>query len=142
MCMRQKPDVTSNQLPSTQKVFYEKIDIPHIINPQNPQNPVYDKTHHTSHRQATQDLNNLSGGNGYELMVSARVQQDLDNTTTPLCEKPQETSTISNRYVQTNKHPALYHNITPSQPSTKGEENSTYNINQRSNREYKDTVCA
>ena len=140
--MRQKPDGSSNQLPSTQKVFYEKIDTPHIINPRNPQNPVYDTTQHSSRSQGTQDLNNLSGGNGYELMASVRVQQDLDNIIPPLCEKPQETSTVSDRYVQTKKHPALYHNITPGQPSTEGEENSTYIINQRSNKEYKDTVCA
>ena len=110
MCMKQKSDVTSNQVQPAQKVFYEKIDPLHIINPQNPQNPVYD----TSRRPTAQDLNKSSSNNGYELMASVKVQRDVDSTIPLPCDGTREVSTKSDRYTQMMKHP-LYHNIKPGQ---------------------------
>ena len=126
--MKQKPDVTSNQIQPAQKAFYEEISPPHVTNPQNSQNSVYD----TSCRQASQNLKNSSSENGYELMASVRIQKDLDNTAPSHCERVHEASTECGRYVQIMKHP-IYNNITPGQAisSDDGEgDNSTCNTSQ------------
>ena len=104
--MKQKPDVANNQLQPAPKVFYEKTDLPHIINPQNPQNPVYD----TSCRPGAQDIDNSSSKNGYELMASVKIRRDVDSTIPLQCDGTHE----SDHYIQMMEHP-LYHNITPGQ---------------------------
>jgi len=129
MCLKQKPDGSSDHVQPTQKAFYEEIP-PSV----KMQNPVGD----TSHKQAAQDLKILSGENGYELMASVRVQRNLDRDAPLQCGETHEPSNKSDRYVQTIKRPALYHNITPGQLSFNDErksENPSHSISQRLNKE-------
>ena len=115
--MKQKFVVISNQM-KTQKVFYEKIDPPHIINPQNAQNPVYD----TTSRQADKDLKKSSGENGYELMSSVKINRD-SNTSLLYQERAQGIN--SDHYVQLDQN----------KPVDKRKEQPTCNISQRSKKE-------
>jgi len=111
----------------TQKVFYEKIDPPHIINPQNAQNPVYDITR----RQADKDLKKSSGENGYELMSSVKIDKDADNMTSPYRERAHGIK--SDHCVQI-KCPG-YQNITVVTKDERKEEQPTCKISQRSKKE-------
>ena len=103
MCIRQKPDASNDQPQPTQKAFYEEIS-PSVKNTRNPAGDA-------SHKQATQDLKNSSGENGYELIASVRVQRDLDRDAPLKCGRTHEPSNKSDRYIQTMKHPALYHSM-------------------------------
>ena len=106
MCIRQKPDGSSDQPQPTQKAFFEEIP-PSVVNPENMLSPVCN----TIHKQAAQDLKNSSGENGYELIASVRVQRDLDRDAPLKCGRTHEPSNKSDRYIQTMKHPALYHSM-------------------------------
>jgi len=117
--MKQKRVVISNQNTPTQKVFYEKVDPLHIINPQNAQNPVYD----TTSRQADKDLKKSSGGNGYELMSSVKINRASDNTILSYQERAQGIK--SDHYVQLDQN----------KPVDKRKEQPTCNISQRSKKE-------